>query len=72
MNIKNQIFFYNKTMRVALLSLFFSFTNLYSQSDKFFDFYQNNLESLSKVYNKDFIIGTAVSYKDKKNPKLRK
>ena len=72
MNIKNQIFFYNKTMRVALLSLFFSFTNLYSQSDKFFDFYQNNLESLSKVYNKDFIIGTAVSYKDIKNPKLSK
>ena len=72
MNIKNQIFFYNKTMRVALLALFFSFTNLYSQSDKFFDFYQNNLESLSKVYNKDFIIGTAVSYKDIKNPKLSK
>ena len=59
-------------MRVIILSLFFSIANLYSQSDKFFNFYIDNLESLSKVYNKDFIIGTAVSYNDLKNPKLSK
>ena len=69
MGIKNQIYFI-KTIRVIILSLFFSIANLYSQSDKFFDFYIDNLESLSKVYNKDFIIGTAVSYNDIKNPKL--
>lgn len=59
-------------MRVLLLSLFFSSVISYSQSDKFFNFYLDNLEGLNKVYNKDFIIGSAVSYKDINNPKLSK
>ena len=71
MNYKKQIVF-KKTMRVLLLSLFFSSVISYSQSDKFFNFYLDNLEGLNKVYNKDFIIGSAVSYKDINNPKLSK
>ena len=71
MNYKKQIVF-KKTTRVLLLSLFFSSLISYSQSDKFFNFYLDNLEGLSKVYNKDFIIGAAVSYKDINNPKLSK
>ena len=71
MNYKKQIVF-KKTMRVLLLSLFFSSVISYSQSDKFFNFYLDNLEGLNKVYNKDFIIGAAVSYKDINNPKLSK
>jgi endo-1,4-beta-xylanase len=63
---------FKKTTRVLLLSLFFSSLISYSQSDKFFNFYLDNLEGLSKVYNKDFIIGAAVSYKDINNPKLSK
>tara|TARA_B100000427_G_scaffold227403_1_gene190834 strand:+ start:708 stop:1832 length:1125 start_codon:yes stop_codon:yes gene_type:complete len=70
-NYKKQIVF-KKTMRVLLLSLFFSSVISYSQSDKFFNFYLDNLEGLNKVYNKDFIIGSAVSYKDINNPKLSK
>ena len=64
--------FLNKTMRVILLSLFFSNLNSFSQADKVFNYYLENLEGLSTVYNKEFIIGTAVSYNDINNPKLRK